>query len=302
MKPAKAIRHIVLSGGGETGFMFYGALRESYKTGFWDLKNIQTIHSTSAGSIFGTVLPLIHRMSWEDYDDLMYNRPWDKVFAINLETIVESYEQGGILGKKTIHDAFYPVFSALQLPMNITLEKYYEFTGIEIHYFTTNFTKFELVDVSYKTHPDWEVIDAIYCSCALPILFRPNMVQENAYIDGAVFCNFPIQQCLDICDDPDTILAFQKICPGREERAPFRGSNLFDYLFTLLGNLLENVAMDSKLRASHVKHCVKFHQQTTNVYLVYQSTSNYEVRKGLIDRGAEIWHEFASALEPESES
>jgi hypothetical protein len=34
------IRHLVISGGGEMGFAFYSVLRDSHKSGFWNIQNI----------------------------------------------------------------------------------------------------------------------------------------------------------------------------------------------------------------------------------------------------------------------
>ena len=40
--PKTTIKHIVISGGGVSGFTAYGILRESHKAGLWDLKNIKS--------------------------------------------------------------------------------------------------------------------------------------------------------------------------------------------------------------------------------------------------------------------
>ena len=45
------IKHIVLSGGGVSGFSEYGVLRESHNSGFWNINNIKSIYGTSSGSI-----------------------------------------------------------------------------------------------------------------------------------------------------------------------------------------------------------------------------------------------------------
>ena len=49
------IRHIVCSGGGVTGFSFYGILKECYARGIWKVENIKTIYGTSVGSIFAVL-------------------------------------------------------------------------------------------------------------------------------------------------------------------------------------------------------------------------------------------------------
>ena len=50
------IRHIVIGGGGTTGFMTLGALKFLQENGFWDISNIKSIYGTSIGSIAATSL------------------------------------------------------------------------------------------------------------------------------------------------------------------------------------------------------------------------------------------------------
>ena len=45
-KHPSIIRHIVCSGGGVTGFSFYGILKECYFRKIWKLENIETIYGT----------------------------------------------------------------------------------------------------------------------------------------------------------------------------------------------------------------------------------------------------------------
>ena len=43
------IKHIVLSGGGQSIFTFYGVIKESNERGLWNISNIESIYGTSAG-------------------------------------------------------------------------------------------------------------------------------------------------------------------------------------------------------------------------------------------------------------
>ena len=53
------IKHIVLSGGGQSIFTFYGVIKESNERGLWNISNIESIYGTSAGAILSTEYPLI---------------------------------------------------------------------------------------------------------------------------------------------------------------------------------------------------------------------------------------------------
>lgn len=289
--PEKIIKHIVLSGGGEIGFAYFGALRESNKHGFWDIKNIISVHSTSAGSIISTFIPLVHLIGWDGFDNFMYKRPWDQVYKFGLTQMMNVYTNIGILDKKSIYDTFYPIFTAVDISMDITMEEFYQFTGIEMHYYTTNLGSFELLDVCYKTHPHWKVIDAVYASSALPILFKPAEIDGKSYIDGAVFCNYPLNQCMEMADDEDEILAFKKyISPKYTPDTNY--SNLVDYVNYILAKTFAKISIS--INSPEIKNCVKFAGQYSTAYTVYKIMSNLESRIEMIDSGASAWNEFYS--------
>jgi predicted acylesterase/phospholipase RssA len=288
-KEKKIIKHIVLSGGGETGFAYCGAIRESNISGFWDIKNIVSVHSTSSGSIFATFLPLIHRIGWDEFDNFVCKRPWDQVYKFGLNQMMNLYTNIGILDRKAIYDTFYPIFMAVDISMDITMEEFHQLTGIEIHYYTTEMETFQLVDVSYKTHPHWKVIDAVYASSALPILFKPAEIDGKTYIDGAVFCNYPLKQCLEMADHEEEILAFKK-CYPIEFRTDTHYENLIDYINDILAKTFAkiSVSFDSPV----ITNCVKFMGEYTTAYTVYKVISNTDLRNEMIHSGKDAWHKF----------
>ena len=49
------IEHIILSGGGPTGFITYGVLKHLSKENYWNLNKIKTIYGTSIGAFVGVI-------------------------------------------------------------------------------------------------------------------------------------------------------------------------------------------------------------------------------------------------------
>jgi predicted acylesterase/phospholipase RssA len=287
--PTKTIKHIVISGGGETGFAYYGTFRESNLRGFWDIKNIVSIHSTSAGSIFATFLPLIHHIGWDEFDTFIYKRPWDQVFKFSLNQIMNLYSNIGIMNRKTIYDVFYPIFMALDISMDITMEEFHEYTGIEMHFYTTELDSFQLVDVSYKTHPHWKVVDAVYASSALPILLNPAPIDGKTYIDGGVFCNYPLKQCMEMTDDEDEIFALKK-CYPIEFKTDTNYLNLIEYINDIFAKMFAKLSVS--FESPEIKNCVKFMGEYTTAYSVYKIMSSLEDRIQMIELGKTTWNEF----------
>ena len=73
------IKHLVLSGGGPTGFLTYGAASHLAKQGFWTLENLESIYGCSIGAYFAVVFSLGY--AWDWLDDYFIKRPWEKVIA-----------------------------------------------------------------------------------------------------------------------------------------------------------------------------------------------------------------------------
>jgi len=287
----KKIRHIVLSGGGGIGHAFYGALRDSNRDGFWHIDDIKSMHGTSVGAVFLTATALIKHIGWDAYDDFFIKRPWESVLDFTAERILNSYSNAGIFDRRHIENIVSPVLKALDLSLNITLSEFYEFTGIDMHFYTTDLKAFDLVDISHKTHPGWKLLDAIYCSCALPILFKPCKIDGRYYADGACFCNYPITQCVEIADDPDEIFGFKKVGPESANHVETY-NNLAEYL----SDLLEKIILRLSKKEAEIKHCIVFEDDFTSATQVYNALKTRESRTAKVQFGADLWKAFKTKI------
>jgi len=232
------IKHIVISGGGHTGFTFYRLLREHSKKGFWKIENIQSIYSTSVGSFLSVLLCL--KYDWDITDAFLIKRPWQNIFNFNLQSILQVFDKRGIYGVEVMYDIFKPLFSGLDLSTDITMRELYEFSGIEIHIYTTDLNSFECVDISHKTHPEWRVVEAVYSSCTLPILFSPLIKENSCYIDGGFLNDYPLQFCINDGAIPEEIFGIKKENLIKKVVVN-NNSTFFDYLIAILQSVLNKI-------------------------------------------------------------
>jgi predicted acylesterase/phospholipase RssA len=281
------IKHLVLSGGGITGFSSYGVLRESHKSGFWDIKNIETIFCTSVGALFAVSISLIDSFSWDIYDDFYIKRPWHHLFDFSMHNILQSYDNMGIFKHAVVENIMKPIFNALDLSVDITLKEFYEFNHIDMHFITSEINMFKMVDLSHTTHPDWRVVDAMYCSCCLPVLFAPHIHENEIYMDGALFQNCPIQACLDHGAKPCEVLCVNKIYETSYSQTPVLNTML-DYLLFLFQKVLDKVAIDQP----NIPYTVNIVSTPITLYDIYKGTSNVDNRKQLIQDGVNAWTRF----------
>jgi predicted acylesterase/phospholipase RssA len=204
------IKHLVISGGGPTGFYTYGAAKFLSEKKYWDINDIETIYSTSIGAYIGTLFCL--KYDWETLDDYVIKRPWDKLFNISPESIFKMWETKGLFGDECIKESFKPLLIAKELDINVTLKEFYEYSKIELHMFAVDINDFPLkeTDISYKTHPDLSLVTALTMTTAIPFVYKPVIIDEMCFLDGGLVLNYPLKKCLDDtkCDESE-ILAFK---------------------------------------------------------------------------------------------
>jgi predicted acylesterase/phospholipase RssA len=216
------IKHIVISSGGPAGHMMYSILRTLNIKGIWNMKDIKTIYGSSIGSYIAIILAL--RYEWEVMDDYLIKRPWEKIFtssssssttsSSNIETtehlsgssiadaknklehIFKLYNSHGLYGLKEFTETLRPALQGKDMTTNITFKEFYDRTGIEIHFMVSEMNKFQIVDFSYKTHPNQSLIEACYMSCTYPFGFAPIYRDGCCYLDGGIINDYPVNECI----------------------------------------------------------------------------------------------------------
>lgn len=287
--PEIPIEHLVISGGCIWGFYEYGALKQLHECGFWNINNIKSIYGTSIGSTVAVILAL--KIDFETIDNYVINRPWYDMWKENSYNPLESYSNCGVFHKKVVHDFFSPLFKSCDIEVNITMQEFYEKTGIEIHIFVTELNMFEPVDISYKTHPNWKVINAVYASCSIPILFSPIIENDKCYIDGGFFNNYPLKKCLENnnAENKDSILGIS-IGQTLENSEPSQmitiESTFIDFTSVLLNRIIKNLLFSTE-DIGIIKYEICFFTQLTTLEYIYKVVSSKEERRHLIDMGVE---------------
>ena len=291
------IKHLLLSGGGGTGLSYYGALRESHKDGFWNIKDIQTMHGVSIGAAFLLAMLFIPYFSWDDLDDFFIKRPWEQLMSLSPDKILSSYKNAGIFGKDTLINLLSPIMKAVDLSLNVTMQELYEFTGIETHFYTTHLNNtIDYIDISHKTHPDWTVIDAIYSSCSLPLLFRPNAINGEIYIDGAIVCNYPLQICIENGIPPDEIFGIKKIhhpnpTVDANTKPEFPYETIVEYLLDIVNKVSNKIYKEPSS-----KYTMTIVDNVTTVWEVCNVLKTRESRQQKIQLGVDRWNDFKKEI------
>lgn len=286
------IKHLVVSGGGTYGLAAYGVLRELNKKGFWSISNIKSCHATSIGSIILVMILCIHE--WDTLDEFIIKRPWNNVFKFDISKIFDVFDNGGIFDKSVIFNSLKPVFLGADMEMDITMKEFYEKTGIEFYIYSVEINSFELECISHKTYPHMPLIDACYTSCSLPILFKPLTFENKSYMDGGIFLNYPILECLNTMNaKPNEVLGIRKIIVDETPNSDtIQSFNLLEYVMYLLKNIMRKVNVDIDDKENNYENEIYIHMKSITFESISEFANSEDYRKNLITIGVEKAVEF----------
>ena len=281
------IRHLVLSGGGPSLFKTIGALQVLEKANKIQLKNIESIYGTSAGAICAVTLSL--GFDWDTINKYFVDRPWNEAYPITPTSIFDAYGKKGIFGREFVSKAFIPLFNAKDFDINITMKEFHEKTNIDLYFYTMELNQFENVEISHYTHPDLEVVDAVYMSCSLPIIIAPVCQDGKCYLDGGLGANYPVKQCVDRVNDIDEILG---ICVSnssstddeeKDQKIINTDSSILEYMSTIFVKMVKHINLS--IERPQLKHEITFKGRKLTFEYIQQAINSKEIRQELLNDG-----------------
>ena len=286
------IKHLVISGGGPSAIQSLSAIQELEEKNFLDTKNIESIYGTSAGAIVGILICL--KFDWETINDYIIKRPWQDVFPIKVQNILDAYTKKGIFDIKTIEKCFKPLFDAKNIPIDINLENFYKLTNIELHIFSFEVNQYKIEDISYKNYPNLSLMKAIQMTCALPILVTPVCIDNKCFMDGGVGCNYPLNFCIESGKNSDEILGFKNKYSD-EKSFVSTDSTLLDYVLNFLFKAIFNV--NNNYIQPNIKNEVICDASYLTFDILKSALSNIEVRQNLFEKGKQSSIKFLESLQ-----
>jgi len=290
MEEKPAIKHLVISGGQAWGFYAIGAIRKAISERFIDMSHIESIYCTSIGSIIATIISI--HIDMDVIIKYLVERPWMDFFLQRSHSFVDTIDYNGLYSKNILVDFFLPLFGSKDISIDITMEEFYQLTGKDIHIFTTEFNEFVSVDISHKTHGDWKLVDAVYCSICVPFLISPIIISENGahkcYVDGGLTNNYPIGPCIKDHPDIDTDTIFG-ILLGVEKNGGcgrvIPDMNFLDFTSTVVAKLVKRmICIDMSIK---IKHELVFYEPENPGESAMNIIKHTSKRKEIIDEGAE---------------
>jgi len=287
-----SIKHLVISGGGISVFKLIGCFDTLLKKKYFTISQLESIYGTSAGAIIGTVLALGY--DWDIVVEYFIKRPWKDVMNINVQTILDAYGKRGLFDKKLLEIIFKPLFDAKDISLQVTMKEFYEYSKIEMHFFSLELNRYRIVDISHTTHPDLSLITALQMTSCMPVLFAPVIEDENCYVDAGCIANYPLDFCIERCKDTDAILGFKNVYDNdtdNKKNDTVLDSTMFEYLINLMYKIVSNASTECK--QTKIKHEVLLQRIEPNTLSTVQKAILEESERLLLFQdGKESANEF----------
>ena len=252
---------ICIGAGGVIGMYYLGALDYYYEKKL--LKNVTYYSGTSMGAFICGLLMI----GYSPRDALVYlckndfSKNFGQMSAQNLftkyglidTTELKKYLETIIIEKLSFIPTLKDMYDAVQKVFYCTSYRV-SYDGKE----SDTRTYF-----SYKTHPTMLLSDAIMCSCSIPILFSKTLVDNNVYVDGAVFDPIPVKALMNHFseDEYKQILTISSRSKNKREE-----ENMLSYITKVVNVILER---DENLKLAQITEhvCIETDELPYNFYI-----------------------------------
>jgi predicted acylesterase/phospholipase RssA len=299
------IKHLVLVGGGPNVFIHYGILKTLSQKNYIDVNSIESIHATSCGSIAGLILLLSN--NWEDIDDYLINRPWEKIFTIKPTQLFNAIKSLGIYDSSLFMEMFKPFMEINDMDINITLKEFYEKKKVDFYFYVTKYDDIEPCTISHKTHPDLKLFTAVHMTCGIPVIFKPVLYENKLYFDGALFKNYPLKDCIENTKDIncDEIFGIKQSNitydeeqeqekeqeKEEEEKSILENLDLFKFLYNSISRLMQHINIVN-YKDYDLKNEIQIKIHNADLAFWKKVMSSKEQRTYLIKEGEEYADKF----------
>jgi predicted acylesterase/phospholipase RssA len=285
------IKHIVLSGGGPTGFLSYGCIKSLLTNKFINFDYIETLYGTSIGGIIGVMFALKYDI--QTLDDYLIKRPWQNIFTLDPDAFLNLFYSKSLYEESVATKLLKTLFEAKDISLDITLKEFYEYTKINLHLFTVEINNLKLVDLNYESFPDLKLMTALEMTSAVPFFNKPVFYDNKCYLDGGLLNNYPLKNCIENekCDVKSIIGIKNKYSSFKLNFE--QEMNLLQFYSNMIGVMIHNLQAPniSEISIPYEIECI-CHDDLIDYNKWVGFIIDYEKRKNLIDEGEKYGNLF----------
>ena len=133
--------------------------------------------------------------------------------------------------------------------INTTLKELYEKYPIEFYLHSVNINEDyekQLTCISYKTHPDFLIKDALYMSASVPLVLKPIFLDNCCFVDGGLLANIPLDSCIKNSKCKESEILVVKYNRKMEKSNISDKTGIWSYLIELFSIFTNNLVLTSE--------------------------------------------------------
>ena len=273
------LKHLIISGGGPSLFLSLGVISSLFKEKIIHFHQLESIYGTSAGAAMALMLAL--NFDIDTIYDYLIKRPWQDLFKITPENLMSLFNNKGLFKNDLIKKIFKPLFEAKSVPLDITMEDFYQLSKIDLHFFGFDLSKFDIVDLSHESYPNLPILDGIQMSCAVPLMIAPFFYENMCVIDGGIHTNYPLQPFLKKYNNMEDVIGIKNVYNDLE--SVVESSTLLDFVLNIINKLVRVYNHDKK--SPEIKHEISFNISQMSMNSITEAVYKQSVREELYNKG-----------------
>ena len=203
----KSFKYLLLSSGAMSGLAYIGVLARLQDSPDV-VNNIKYVAGTSVGAFFALLFALKVPMI-EVYAYIRGELLKDDVrYVGNVSQLIDIVSDFGVFDFQHLTNFVRHFINVALHVDDITFMELAKATGIVLTISATNLESCDEVLFSVDTHPNLSVVTAIKASTTIPLIFKPTMIDDVPYVDGALMDPLPFRAVSAVADiHPDSVLA-----------------------------------------------------------------------------------------------
>lgn len=179
---------LVLSGGGFSGLSYIGVLYYLEENNL--IEPINNFYGCSIGSIF--CLLIIIGYTAKELDIFFNKLDISNFLNIDISNLFSNY---GIKNTNDFIEILKSLMEFKNINCDITFEEIFLKYNKKITIVATCLNTMNAIYLSHLNYPNLTIIESIKMSICVPLLFIPIKMNDNYYIDGGIYDNYPMHLC-----------------------------------------------------------------------------------------------------------
>lgn len=262
--------NLALSGGAFKAITLIGAIK------YLEEINISRKFKNYIGTSAGGLLLFLYLIGYTADEILQFlKEEIDYIIDLNYNNIADIYTELGIDDSKKIEKILRKYLYAKTNLNSITFIEFAKKFGYNLIITGANLDTQKVDYFSVDTFPDMDIILSLLITSCIPLVFKPIKFNDNLYIDGGIYSNFPIEYFEKNSNDTLGICVISKIV--------IKNENIFNYFNNIVYSLMSKLSYDN----------IKKNKDKYNIYFYNFIDSNFdEIKFSFADLKIELDYEI----------